>query len=653
MRNLIQKKITGAALALLLITAPKIYAQYNPNQKVDTSFVSPEVVVSSTRVPQTIEQTGRNITVISQQEIQQLPVHSVDELLRYIPGVEVQSRNGFGTQSDFSIRGSTFSQVLVLIDGLKLNDPLTGHFDSNIPISPAEIQRIEVLRGPAAAMYGADAMGGVIQIITKTFANKTSDQTSLSSSINYGQNQLIDSHSGFFYKKGNIRTGGGYLINESPGQELGSGTKNYFDNRTLSGSFGYHFSKKWDVVGRTAYDYHNFNAKYFYTSSPYDKATEQTRGWWNQLRVRHLNTNGYTDLDLGFKRNIDHYVFNPAFPPANHHITKFWDMQVNHYQRYSHVFSLNSGVQADNRNIVSNDRGIHNDWHGGIYAVGFFQPISQLSLTTSFRGDYDQNYGFELLPQLNASYGSGKWIFRAAAGRSIRAADFTERYISNNLPGPLSPGRNIGNPNLKAEQAWSAEAGFDVFPVSGLKFVTTLFTRRSSNLIDYVMTNAANIQNNGNLQPNADYLYAENIKSVNTTGLEMEGWLSQRLDNNWNLQYEIGYTYLYSKSAKGVISKYVSNHAGNMISTNLILNNRRFDLGINGLWKQRNPEFSQSINSGMSNEYMVWNIKAGYKIYRNISFNVQVENLLNAQYQDILGAKMPNRWMMAGFSWNM
>lgn len=652
MKNLKLKALSVFVFICLFVSVRTAFAQENSNLKADTSFVSPEVVVSSTRMPQTIEQTGRNITVIPQQEIKQLPVHSIDELLRYIPGVEVRSRNGFGTQSDFSIRGSTFSQVLVLIDGMRLNDPLTGHFDSNIPISPAEIQRIEVLRGPAAAMYGADAMGGVIQIITKTFAKETADQTSASSTINYGQNNLIDSHSGFFYKKGSIRAGGGYLINESPGQQLSSGTRNYFDNRTLSGSFGYHFNKKWDIVGRTAYDYHNFNAKYFYTSSPYDKAVEQTYDWWNQLRVRRSNANGYTDLDLGYKRNLDHYVFNPAFT-ANHHVTKFWDMQLNHYQHYSSFFDLSTGLQADNRGIVSNDRGVHDDWHGGAYAIGFFKPVTSLSLTASLRGDYDQNYGFELLPQLNVSYGLGKWVLRAAAGRSIRAATFTERYISNNLAGPLSPGRNIGNPYLKAERAWSAEAGFDVFPTPGLKLVATLFTRRASNLIDYVMTNASDIPNNSNLEPNGEYLFAENIKSVNTTGLELESWFIRRIAESWNLQYEIGYTYLYSKSAHGIISKYVSNHAGNMISTNLILNNNRFSLGLNGLWKQRNPEFSQSINSRMSKEYMVWNAKISYRFYQNLSFNVQAENLLNAQYYDILGAKMPSRWLLAGFSWKM
>ncbi len=103
-------------------------------------------------------------------------MQSIDELLRYVPGVEVQSRGPMGTQADFTIRGGTFQQVLVILDGIRLNDPLTGHFSSYIPISPAEIDRIEVLKGASSAIYGTEAVGGVIHIISKTFATKETNQ---------------------------------------------------------------------------------------------------------------------------------------------------------------------------------------------------------------------------------------------------------------------------------------------------------------------------------------------------------------------------------------------------------------------------------------------------------------------------------------------
>ena len=127
------------------------------------------LTLTTSRAPQKASETGRSITVVDGSLFKQLPVFSIDELLKYVPGVEVQSRGPMGAQSDIVMRGGTFQQVLVLVDGIKLNDPITGHFSSYIPIAPSEIDRIEVLRGPAAAIYGAEAVGGVINVITKTF----------------------------------------------------------------------------------------------------------------------------------------------------------------------------------------------------------------------------------------------------------------------------------------------------------------------------------------------------------------------------------------------------------------------------------------------------------------------------------------------------
>src|SRR5699024_7575273 len=106
------------SLFLLLAAASPGFAQQA--ETLDTLVVSKELVVSSSRIPQTAAASGRNITIIPAQVIEDLPVHSTDELLRYVSGVEVQSRGAFGTQSDFSIRGSTFSQVLVLVDGMRI-----------------------------------------------------------------------------------------------------------------------------------------------------------------------------------------------------------------------------------------------------------------------------------------------------------------------------------------------------------------------------------------------------------------------------------------------------------------------------------------------------------------------------------------------------
>ena len=123
------------------------------------SFSLDTLIVQTTRIPLKVNETGRSINILTKEQIQGLPATTFYELLQTISGVEIQSRGGFGVQGDIVMRGSTFSQVLVLIDGMRINDPLTGHFNCYVPVSNMEIERIEILKGAGASMYGPDAVG--------------------------------------------------------------------------------------------------------------------------------------------------------------------------------------------------------------------------------------------------------------------------------------------------------------------------------------------------------------------------------------------------------------------------------------------------------------------------------------------------------------
>lgn len=133
----------------------------------DSTLQLENVIISATLSAQQQKESGRNIISIKGESFSKLPVHSVDDLLRYLPGIEVQQRGPQGSQSDIIIRGGTFQQVLVIIDGVKLNDPLTGHFSMYVPLHPSEIERVEILKGAASAIWGSEAVGGVVNIITK------------------------------------------------------------------------------------------------------------------------------------------------------------------------------------------------------------------------------------------------------------------------------------------------------------------------------------------------------------------------------------------------------------------------------------------------------------------------------------------------------
>ncbi|MBW7913509.1 MAG: TonB-dependent receptor plug domain-containing protein, partial [Taibaiella sp.] len=126
------------------------------------------VVISGNRIEEAYGRENRNIEVLDSRQIRALPVKSTNELLSYVAGVDLRQRGPVGTQADVSIDGSTFDQVLVLINGVKMSDPQTGHHMLNIPIPIGAIERIEIVRCPAARTYGVNALAGAINIVTKT-----------------------------------------------------------------------------------------------------------------------------------------------------------------------------------------------------------------------------------------------------------------------------------------------------------------------------------------------------------------------------------------------------------------------------------------------------------------------------------------------------
>lgn len=647
------KKVYQIILIVITVLAGSAPLAAQESSAIDTTVVSKEVVISSSHIPQTAAGSGRNIAIMTNQMIEELPVSTTDEALRYVPGVEVQSRGAFGVQSDFRLRGSTFSQVLVLVDGMRINDPLTAHFNSYIPVAPAEIQKIEVLRGPAAAQYGADAVGGVINVITKTFGTSgTSNSTSANLEIGYGQDDLKIAKAGFFRRNDRYRFGGGGMWHQSPGQQLTPDYKNRFSIGNISASGGVRLNKQWDLAVRSGFDYRDFNARYFYTASPFDDATETVKAWWNQLRLRRTTGNSTTTLKGSFKKNSDRYAFNPQVP-ANEHTTTLASLHLNQYRKLSDSWDWSYGVQGSQRTIRSTDRGDHNDWHYAAFSMVQWQPANPVTMSGSLRLDHDDNYGTELMPQISLSYQRERWILRMGAGRSMRAPSYTERFISTNLEGPLAGGRNVGNPWLEAERAWSGEVGGDWFLSPNIRLSATGFTRKSSSLIDYVITSSSQIQNDENLQSNTDYLYAQNINEVTTAGIETELSISRKLGSEWRFNGMLGYTYTDFFGDENVASKYLSTYARHLVNGSLRMNYRNFSVAVTGLWKQRQSDRSQAIDAFKSASYSLWNMQANYRLGDHFALKLQANNIFDTQYQDVLGARMPGRWMYATLSWQL
>ena len=602
------------------------------------------VTVTSSLSSVAASKTGRNIIVIKGDEFSKLPVNSIDDLLRYVPGIEIQARGPMGTQSDIVLRGGTFQQVLVIVDGIRINDPLTGHFNSYIPIAPGEIERIEILKGASSAIYGSDAVGGVIHIITKTFASQQKEKKELSAQITGGEYNLVNGNIGGFYSNGKTAIGAGFLSNNSDGQ-LQRGTRGFFNLNTASVSVSHKINDAWQFGFRSAFDDRKFAAQNFYTTFASDTADEKVKTFWNQLRLAYQKSSNKFSVTFGYKAIDDNYKFNTV-SIANHNKAKtFQALSV-----YEHAFSENStlvsGIQFFDRSIKSNDRGDHQVKQVGGFAI-WQQFIGAFTLSPALRLDWDERGGTELIPQMNLSYRRNKILLRGSAGKTIRHADFTERY--NNYNKNLVTSGRIGNPDLTAERSFSYEAGADFFASQELKISATYFQRNHDDLIDYVTTPYANMPRKTNLSPTGTYALAKNISEVNTKGFETDVQFIKQLNSKQRFYTALGFTWLESQSSELTPSFYVSSHARLLTNFSVLYSTSWFNIGLNGLYKSRTPQSSAPIKAEVTKDYFLLNAKLeGFVIKQKLSVFVQVDNLFDKEYSDLLGTPMPGRWLMGG-----
>ncbi|MFN8356962.1 MAG: TonB-dependent receptor [Spirosomataceae bacterium] len=627
----------------------------------DSSRTLSEVTIYGSRINQKANELGRNVTIVQAKDLKRFPVNSLDDLLRCLPSLEIQSRGSFGAQADVTMRGSTFNQVLILLDGIRLNDPLTGHFNGYLPITPAEIEQIEIIRGAGSALYGPDAVGGVINIVTKTFSPSTQKETTdIQVGVLRGEWNLWNVNSGAYHQQGKWQVGGGLLLNTTTGQPLDapSTNRNDVDLKTYSLSLGYKLTPKLSLATRAAFDRRDFNAQWFYTTSTADLSRETTsRNWWQaQVRMQHSATQ-YTEAQFVTSYSTDFYVFNPSptFVPSSHRMW-FTNTQLNHFWQLNSAWKLAIGGQMDHRKIESNDRGNHETAHVGFYTTATTHTAFGLTATGSLRFDHDQSYGNEFLPQLNLSYLLNRSFgLRASIGKSIRAADFTERYVSNNLPGTLSAGRNIGLANLQAERATNAELGLDWVLARGLTLKMTGFLRDGNNLIDYVSLSGAEVfRQTGltNIAQDRSYRLAQNLFSVQTKGIEAELWATHQLGKSTRIDFMLGYTTLSTSNSTGVVSQYLANFAKNQVTGMLSISSKRLSWTLSSQYKERNAAAVEAINRSLTPNYTVFHTKLEVAVLpSSLYVTAQVQNLFDAQYADILGAQMPKRWAMMGLRW--
>lgn len=610
------------------------------------------VTITAGLIPKSASVTGRNILIVKGSTISQMPVNSIDELIRYLPGLEVQSRGPMGVQSNITIRGGTFQQVLIILDGIRLNDPLTGHFNSYIPITPAEIDRIEILKGASAAIYGSEAVGGVVHIITKTFTSKTNQPyQAISANIVTGNFGLRNAQAGFNYHKNKTAFSAGIINNVAEGQPL-RGTAGFFNLSTISFSVRHYFNQNWSVAYRGAYDNRNFSAQNFYTQFLSDTATERVKTDWQHLNISYQKNKHSFRIDGGLKNASDKYQFrNAAVANTNH--SKIIQMQAVHTYEFNNNLVLTSGLQYVARSVRSNNRGNHSINSTAAFVLLNYKIGEYFNIHPGLRMDWNERYGVEVIPQLNVSYRKKQFQLRANAGKGLRDADFTERF-NNYQPALVGAGNRIGNPDLYTERSFNYEFGADYFVTPDFKLSASYFGRNQKGLIDFVFTNYVNIPRKDNLVAGANYNLAKNIDAVNTRGFETDIQFSKKISEKEQLILTSGLIWMKSLSSDTLPSLYVSNHARFLMNFSVLYRYKNVSISLNGLYKERREQIGNAAFVPLSKNYFLMNGKLQlHGMNDKLRVFVQADNLFNKKYSDILGTVMPERWLMGGIAFNL
>ena len=618
------KKMIPVLVALCL------FAGYAKAQN-DTTKNLNEVMVRENRLKLPFSKQNRNIWIIDNQQIKNLPSRSISELLSYVTGVDVRQRGPGGVQADISIDGGTFDQTLVLINGVKVSDPQTGHNMMNLPISIDDIDHIEVLRGSASRIYGTNALTGAINIVTKSVT-----RTGVSANVFTGSSFKKDEVSGDTYANYGIRATGTLALKESShlfsaGQEAGSGYRynTAFNNQKFfyEGKVNVGKTDQLDITG--GYIHNKFGANSYY-SSPGDKEAEETvKTALAAIAYKTQLTSFWTLMPrLSYRNNVDDYLYIKQSPDKfhNHHVTQVLSAELNNsFQTEIGEFGL--GLEARKEKINSTNLGKRNRDNAGIYGEYKFDLVKNLLVNVGSYVNYNSDYGWQAFPGIDAGYTFyGNWKVFVNVGTGQRLPTFTDLYYK----GPT----NIGNDQLQPEKSQYAEGGIKY---NSTHFVlnASLFKRRITNFIDWVKDKTT------------DPWQPKNFSELNTMGYTLNADYNTGVMENAvvlnSLRFGLAYTYLNPKVkttlAEANISRYAVESLKNQFTATL---NADF---LKVMTLTVTARYCERISY---KDYTVMDARLSYKL-KCSSIYADASNIFDVNFIQAGAVPMPGVWATLGY----
>lgn len=499
--------------ALLIFTS--LFLIYGHIQAQENSETLEEVLITAGRIDLSFSKNSRTIQIISSEEIENSGANNVADLLQQVTGVDIRRRGTGGSQADLYIRGGSFDQTLLLIDGIKVEDAQTGHHTLNLALPIEVIERIEIIKGPAARVYGQNAFTGAVNIVTKDAV-----QNEVSVGLEAGS-----------YAQKNAS------VTVSSNLEKSAHTVNY--TRQLSDGYRYNTdydNQQYFIKSRfeteslpiemiAAFSDRKFGANGFYASPEATDQYEETQA--SLLGFSTLLEKGNLSLKprVYWRRNEDEYIFIRQDPSVyrNLHISNKVGAEVN-ASFTSNLGVTGFGVDMAKVFLSSNNLGDRERFMTTVFLEHRFTLLNdRLDITPGIAVNYFSDFKFHAFPGVDLGYQlAEKWRAYGNLGYTYRIPTYTDLYYS-------SP-NTIGNENLEPEEAISEEIGLKYLS-SQLQFSVALFNRDSRNLIDYVKENED------------DLWQAANVQDVNTKGLEANLSYGYTI-NDHRQKLDLGYTYL-------------------------------------------------------------------------------------------------------------
>lgn len=652
------------------------YRADNDTIPTDREFDLSEIEVSGTRAPLSAGQAARMVTVLRAQDIQGAAVQSVNDLLKLCVGVDVRQRAPMGAQTDISMRGGTSEHIAILLDGICISDPQTGHNALDLPIQLSQIERVEVLEGPAARAYGAQSLLGAINIVTKAPLTPKGGTSNSSADVyleggSYGYlnaggvvnapiiaERLTNSVSGSYSRSdGFNRSKANHLNNDFEGGKLfyqgklalgHSRAKISEPQSQLSWNFGY-AQKRWgsstsyglgsdEQYERTRKMYasvagdislgkniHIKPAAYWQRNNDWYKWVRATsRPNINRTDVFGANLNVWFDWALGRTtagyelRNEDLLSGNLGEPiEATHKIPGTEDRYYDHgLNRTNHSWHLEHNLVLGNLTVSAGLMALRNTWNDMPYHV---------------------------YPGVDAAYQLSKnWKVYASWNTSMRLPTYTELYYK--VDGHLA------DKNLLPEEMSAFEVGTKYVSRLGQSSVS-LYKHHGTNMIDWILDMN---------KPESDRVWT----SVNHTVVDSYGF---EVNSKWNMRQllpsqkflktlSFGYNYIHQEqkeNAANILSRYTLEYLRNKAVATAafsILENVRQSLDLSISYRYQDRIGSYTNAAGELKKYSPYSLFDARLDWKQGGFSIYLEanNILDKRYMDYGNVVQPGAWFMAG-----